>query len=112
MSADPPYTNEELMDAVKAIIAALSPGGQVNAAVSLDALAFVAAVIYDLDPTVTVPSQVRKAAEQQGSSVWTYLKFLRRHYEQTDTRFGEAIGGTVEVDPSILADVTRGMTKQ
>jgi len=112
VSENPPYTNEQLMDGVLAVIKALSRAGSVNAGLSLDALAFVAAVIYDLDPTVTAPSHLRKAAEQHGSSVWTYLKFLRRYHETTGTRFGEAIGGTVEVDPAIMEGLTKGLTRQ
>jgi hypothetical protein len=112
--SEPTYTSAELMAKVTAIIKAMqgSEGGAVNVSVCLDALAFVAAVLYDLDPTVKAPSQMRKAAELQGGAVLTYLKHLRRSYEASGVRFGEAIGGTVEIDPALLAEMTKGATKQ
>jgi hypothetical protein len=113
MSEKPPYTQAQLMEKVRAVIAALAAdGATVPAAASLDALAFVAAMIYDLDPTVSAPSHLRKAAELQGGTVLTYLKFLRRHYETSGVHFAEAIGGTVELDPEMLAEMTKGATKQ
>jgi len=112
MSDDPPYTQAQLLANVEGILKALSKDEKMSAAASLDALAFVAAVIYDMDPTVTVPSRMRLAAEQQGGTVLTYLKHLRKHFEATGQRFGEAIGGTVEIDPSIIPEITKGMTKQ
>ena len=63
------------------------------AGLCLDALAFVASVILDMDPHTAAPSQLRKAAEQHGAVVLRYLKFLRAHYERTGTHFGDQIGG-------------------
>jgi hypothetical protein len=112
--SEPPYSNDELMAKVTAILKALqnSEGGAVNVGLALDAMAFVSAIIYDLDPTVRVPSQLRRAADRHGEAVLAYLKHLRRHYEASGVRFGEAIGGTVEFDPSHLERMTRGATEQ
>ena len=112
MSEAPPYTHTQLLAKVEGIIKALSNEETVSAAASLDALAFVAAVIYDMDPTVTVPSRLRLAAEQHGGTVFAYLKYLRKHFESTGQHFGEAIGGSVQIDPSLMPEITKGLTKQ
>lgn len=109
---DPTYTQAQVMAKVEAILKTLSNEEKVSAGASLDALAFVAAVICDMDPTVDVPSRMRLAAEQHGTTMLAYLKHLRRHFETTGQRFGEAIGGSVEVHSSLVPDITKGMTKQ
>ena len=112
MSNDPPYTQDQLLAKVEGVIKALSNEETVSAAASLDALAFVAAVIYDMDPTVTVPSRLRQAAEQHGGTVLAYLKHLRRQFDETGQHFGEAIGGTIQISPELMPELTKGMTKQ
>jgi hypothetical protein len=112
MSDDPPYTPEQMNKKIERIIKALTVDGAVNVAVSIDAMAFVAAVIYDMDPSVTVPSRLRLAAEEFGGKTLAYLKYLRRHFEATGQHFGEAIGGTMEVNPELMEQLTKGVTKQ
>ncbi len=64
-----------------------------EAELSLDVLAFAAAVVLDINPSVRASSQVRKAAQQHGTVVLTFLQWMRKHYEEKGVRFGEAIGG-------------------
>ena len=89
------YTFEEFRRKVDAVMQALMEGeeGRVEGELSLDTLAFVAAVIFDMHPNLVVPSHMRKAADMHGGVVLTYLKWLRKHYEEKGLRFGELIGG-------------------
>ena len=66
---------------------------RVEGELSLDALASVAAVIFDMHPNLVAPSHMRKAADMHSSAVLAYLKWLRKHYEEKGIHFGELIGG-------------------
>lgn len=110
MSADdePRYTQEELNAKVNAIMQALmADEGRIEGELSLDALAFVAAVIFDMHPNLIAPSQLRKAAEMHGSVTFTYLKWMRRHFEEKGVKFGELIGG----ETHLTGDLPQGHTK-
>jgi hypothetical protein len=98
----------DLTREVEAILKAISADGSVRAELSLDALAYVTALIMDLDPSVTVRSHMRKYVEEQAGATLTYLRVFRDHYEKTGVHFLEQIGGTVEVGTGTVA----GMTKQ
>lgn len=96
MSANDPYTFEELNDRVARVVAALQDGqGVINTELAIDALAFVAAMLFDLDPHHLLPGHLRKAAEQHGEVVHRYARFLRKHFDETGVHFGEQIGGEV-----------------
>jgi len=101
-----PYTFEEFRAKVDAIMRALMDGeeGRVEGELSLDALAFVAAVIFDMHPNLAVPSQMRKAAAMDGGVVLTYLKWLRKQHEEKGVRFGELIGG----EPQLTGELPPG----
>lgn len=106
---DPRYTQEELNAKVNAILRALmaTDEGRIDGEGALDALAFVAAVIFDMHPNLIVPSQLRKAAESHGAVVWTYLRWMRKHYEEKGVKFGELIGG----EPHLTGDLPAGHTR-
>jgi len=76
----------------------------VDAELCLDALAFVASVMLDMDPHVSARSHLRRAAEQHGAVVYRYLQFLRDHFERTGIHFGDQIGG----DPHQTGELPRG----
>lgn len=109
MAEEPGYTHEQFNEKVHAVMRALMTGdeGRVDGELSLDVLAFVAAVIFDMHPNIAIPSQVRKAAEQHGSVVFTYLKWLRKQFEDTGVRFGERIGG----ETHLTGDLPPGHTR-
>lgn len=92
------YTQEQFNEKVWAVIQALMADDSViDDELSLDALAFVAAMIFDmhpdLHPAVRVPRQTKKAAEMHGAVVRTFLDWLQRHYQERGIRFGETVGG-------------------
>jgi hypothetical protein len=102
---DPGYSHDQLNAKVWDVMKALMEpdGNRIDAELCLDALAFVASVILDMDPHVAAPSHLRRAAEQHGAVILRYLKFLRAHYERTGIHFGDQIGGgpheTVDLPP-------------
>jgi len=81
--------------------------GRVEGELSLDTLAFVAAIIFDMHPNLAVPTQMRKAAEMHGGVVLTYLKWMRKHFEEKGVHFGELIGG----EPHFTGDLRPGHTR-
>jgi len=96
MSHDEPlYSHEEFMLVVGRLFTAMTDPETkaLEAELSLDALAFAAATLLDMHPNLAVPSRMRTAAEQHGSVVFTYLKWMRKHFEEKGVRFGELIGG-------------------
>ena len=102
------HSTADLSREVEAIIKAISAGGSVQAELSLDALAYVTALIMDLNPSVTAPSHMRQYVEEQASATLTYLRIFREHHAKTGQHFLEHIGGTVEVG----SDFVSGMTRQ
>ena len=46
---------------------------------------------------------IRKAAKMHCGVVLTYLKWMRRHYEEKGIRFGELIGGEPHLTGDLLA---------
>lgn len=99
------YSHEQLNAKVWELMKALmeSDDNRVDAELCLDAMAFVSAVILDMDPHVAAQSHLRRSAEQHGAVVLRYLKWLRQHYERTGMHFGDQIGGpdheTVDLPP-------------
>ena len=102
------HTTADLSREVEGIIKAMSAGGSVQAELSLDALAYVTALIMDLNPAVTAPSHMRQYVEEQAAATLTYLRIFRDHHARTGAHFLEQIGGTVEVG----SDFVSGMTRQ
>jgi len=84
MATEPRYTHEQFNAKVNAVMRALMDreDGRVEGELPLDALAFVAAVIFDIHPNLIAPSHMRTAAEMHGSPVLAYLKWPRKHYEE------------------------------
>jgi len=95
MTEEASYSHAQLNAKVGQVMQALMEHGdnRVDAELCLDALAFVASVILDMDPNVSARSHLRRAAEQHGSVVLRYLTFLRAHFERTGIHFGDQIGG-------------------
>ena len=106
MSDSDGYSHQDLNAKVAQLMQALMEPGdnRVDAELCLDALAFVASVILDMDPHVSARSDLRRAAEQHGSVVFRYLQFLRAHFERTGMHFGDQIGGA----PHVTDDLPRG----
>lgn len=106
MSDEAGYSHERLNDKVGQVMQALMEpdGNRVDAELCLDALAFVASVILDMDPHASARSHLRRAAEQHGTVVLRYLHFLRAHFERTGIHFGDQIGGAAHES----ADLPRG----
>lgn len=106
MENEPRYTHEQFNRAIERLFNAMMDPAtrELDAELSLDALAFAAATIVDMHPNMAVPSRMRTAAEQHGSVVFTYLKWMRKHFEETGVRFGERIGGETHV----TGDLPRG----
>jgi hypothetical protein len=83
-------------DRVARIVQALQDDkGVINSELAADALAFVAAMQFDLDPNNVAPSHLRRAAEEHATVVYRYSRFLRMHYEMHGIHFAEQIGGAV-----------------
>ena len=99
MADQPPYTHEQFNRAIERLFNAMMDDKtrELDAELSLDALAFAAATILDMHPDMAVPSRMRTAAEQHGSVVFVYLKWMRKHFEEKGVRFGELIGGETHV---------------
>jgi len=106
------YTQEQFNEKVWAVIQALMANDSViDDELSLDALAFVAAVIFDmhpdLHPAARVPRQTKKAAEMHGTVVRTFLDWMQRHYKEKGVRFGEMIGGETHLTGDLPAGHSR-----
>ena len=98
MSEGASYTFEEMNDRVERIVHALQDEkGVINAGLAADALAFVAAIQFDLDPNNVAPSHLRRAAEDHATVVYRYSRFLRAHFEKNGIHFAEQIGGEVRL---------------
>jgi hypothetical protein len=93
--SEPLYSHEEFNAKVWQVMRALMApeDNRVDAELCLDALAFVAAVIFNMDPHVATPRDLRVAAEQHGGVTFRYLKWLRTQFERTGIHFGDRIGG-------------------
>lgn len=91
---DDGYSHEQLNAKIWDVMKALMEpeGNRIDAELCLDSLAFVAAVILDMDPHVSRPALLRRAAEQHGGVVLRYLKWLRQHFESAGMHFGDQIG--------------------
>ena len=89
------YTHEQFNRAVGRLYEAMTnpETRELEAELSLDALAFAAAAILDMHPDLVVPSMRRAAAERHASVVFGYLKWMQRHFEEKGVRFAELIGG-------------------
>jgi hypothetical protein len=109
MSDEPRYSQQQLNAKVWAIMRALmeEETGAVDGELSLDALAFVAAVIFDMNPAAIVPSNRRKMADQHGEVVRAYLQWAQRHFDEKGVRFGEMIGG----ETHLTGDLPPGHTR-
>ena len=103
------YTHEQFNRAIARLFEAMMDADtrELKAELSLDALAFAAAAILDMHPNMTVPSRMRTAAEQHGSVVFTYLKWMRKHFEKKGVRFGELIGGETHLTGDLPAGHVR-----
>ena len=106
------YTPQEFNEKVGAIVRALmGDTGTIDDEISLDALAFVAAVIFDmhpdLHPAARVPRQAKNAAEMHGSVVRAYLDWMQKHYRDRGVRFGEKIGGEEHLTAELPAGHVR-----
>lgn len=92
------YTQEQFNERVWALLRALMADDNViDDELSLDALAFVAALIFDMHPdpypSARVLRQTKKASEMHGTAVRTFLDWMQRHHQEKGIRFGETIGG-------------------
>jgi len=108
VSQKPRYTFEQMNDRVAGVIAALKDENNViDTELAADALAFVAAIQFDLDPANSAPSRLRRAAEEHAAVVYRYARFLRNHYEKHGIHFAEQIGGEVTITGDLPAGHTR-----
>lgn len=108
MSDKPGYSTDEMTDCVARLLTALQDEkGVINAELAADALAFVAAIQFDLDPANVAPSHLRRAAEEHAAVVYRYARFLRDHYEKNGIHFGEQIGGEVTLTGELPPGHTR-----
>jgi len=108
VSNRPGYSFAEMNDCVARLVTALQDEqGVINAELAADALAFVAAIQFDLDPANLAPSHLRRAAEEHAAVVHRYTRFLRDHYEKNGSHFGEQIGGEVTLTGELPPGHTR-----
>jgi len=102
------YSFEEMNDRVARIVEALQDDkGVINGELAADALAFVAAIQFDLDPNNVAPSHLRRAAEEHAAVVYRYSRFLREHYQKHGIHFAEQIGGEVTLTGELPAGHSR-----
>jgi hypothetical protein len=113
MADEPRYTPEQFNETLWAVMRALmGEDGVIDDELSLDTLAFAAAIIFDmhpdLHPAARVPRQTKNAAEMHASVLRGYLDWMQRHYRDKGERFGEMIGG----EEHLTADLPLGHIRQ